>query len=170
MTNEEFKKEEVQEPLTDEMKEAVTVDSVEQLPPLPQITLFDWEVCESKQDMFAQTVSIMDLQLKDLIFEKMYLLFQKLQPAMSNLEYAEIELKTEENKLLLETDFEKELGKSRTNKDERNAFIKPLLSKYEEKVDDLDYEVKFYKNKIEILNDLIKAQRTLLTIEGALKQ
>ena len=112
----------------------------------------------------------MDLQLKDLIFEKMYLLFQKLQPAMSNLEYAEIELKTEENKLLLETDFEKELGKSRTNKDERNAFIKPLLSKYEEKVDDLDYEVKFYKNKIEILNDLIKAQRTLLTIEGALKQ
>lgn len=156
--------------LTNEEKEQVTVDDVEQLPEFPQITLFECEICESKQDMFGQTVSIMDLQLKDLIFEKMYLLFQKLQPAIKDLETAKIDLQVNKDKFLLETDFEKELGKSRTNKDERMAVIKPLLAPFEDKVDEFNDKVIFYKNKLEILNDLIKAQRTLLSIEGALKQ
>jgi len=161
---------EFQEPLTDEMKKKVTVDDVEQLPEVPQVAFFECEICESKQDIFGLTVTIMDLQLQDLIFEKMYILFQKLQPAIKDLETAKIDLQVNKDKFLLETDFEKELGKSRTNKDERMAVIKPLLAPFEDKVDKFEDTVTFYKNKLNILNDLIKAQRTLLTIEGALKQ
>lgn len=152
-----------------EKHEIVKDDIVEsEIPQSP--SFFDCEICESKQDMFGLTVTIMDLQLQDLIFEKMYLLFQKLQPAIKDLETARIELQVNRDKLLLETDFEKELGKSRTNKDERMAVIKPLLAPFEDKVDEFNDKVKFYKDKLEILNDLIKAQRTLLSIEGALKQ
>jgi len=156
--------------LTNEEKEQVTVDDVEQLPEFPQIILFECEICESKQDMFGQTVSIMDLQLKDLIFEKMYLLFQKLQPAMKNLESAKIELKDKKDDLLLNTDFKEKLNESRPTIAMKEAYIKPLVIKQQQKVDGFEDTVTFYKNKLNILNDLIKAQRTLLSIEGALKQ
>lgn len=113
-------------------------------------------------------VNIMDLQLMDLIFEKMFLLFQRLQPAMKDLENAKIELQNNKDKLLLETNFKKELGESRPTIAMKEAYMKPLLSKFEDKVDEYNDLVVFYKDKINVVNDLIKAQRTLLTIEGAL--
>ena len=164
MTQKEQVKEEAVE------KDVYVIDDVEQLPQVPEITLFDWEVCESKHDMFGLTVSIMDLKLQDLIFEKMYLLFQKLQPAMKNLESAKIELQDKKDDLLLNTDFKEKLNESRPTVAMKEAYIKPLVIKQQQKVDEFEDSVVFYKNKLNILNDLIKAQRTLLDIEGALKQ
>lgn len=161
---------EFQEPLTDEMKKKVTVDDVEQLPEVPQVAFFECEICESKQDMFGITVSIMDLQLHDLIFEKMYLLFQKLQPAIKDLETAKIELQDKKDDLLLNTNFKEKLNESRPTIAMKEAYIKPLVIKQQQKVDKFEDSVTFYKNKLNILNELIKEQRTLLTIEGALKQ
>ena len=51
----------------------------------------------------------------------------------------------------------------------KEAYIKPLCVKQQQKVDTYEDKVTFYKNKLNILNDLIKAQRTLLSIEGALQ-
>ena len=164
MTQKEQVKEEAVE------KDVYVIDDVEQLPQVPEITLFDWEVCESKHDMFGLTVSIMDLKLQDLIFEKMYLLFQKLQPAMKNWESAKIELQDKKDDLLLNTDFKEKLNESRPTVAMKEAYIKPLVIKQQQKVDEFEDSVVFYKNKLNILNDLIKAQRTLLDIEGALKQ
>lgn len=113
-------------------------------------------------------VNIMDLQLMDLIFEKMFLLFQRLQPAMKDLESAKIELQNNKDKLLLETDFKTELGESRPTVAMKEAYMKPLLATFEEEVDKYNDLVMFYKDKVNVLNDLIKAQRTLLAIEGAL--
>lgn len=151
-------------------KDVQVIDDVEQLPEVPQITLFECEICESKHDMFGVTVSIMDLKLQDLIFEKMYLLFQKLQPAMKNLESAKIELQDKKDDLLLNTDFKEKLNESRPTIAMKEAYIKPLVIKQQQKVDKFEDSVTFYKNKLNIINDLIKAQRTLLDIEGALKQ
>ena len=159
MTQKEQVKEEAVE------KDVYVIDDVEQLPQVPEITLFDWEVCESKQDMFGLTVSIMDLKLQDLIFEKMYLLFQKLQPAMKNLESAKIELQDKKDDLLLNTDFKEKLNESRPTVAMKEAYIKPLVIKQQQKVDKFEDTVTFYKNKLNILNDLIKAQRTLLILK-----
>ena len=118
--------------------------------------------------MIGAKVSIFDLQLEDLIFEKMFLLFQKLQPAMLNLEDAKVELQFNKDKLLMETDFKTELGESRPTIAMKEAYMKPHLAEFEEKVSTNEEMVTFYKDKLNILNDLIKAQRTLLNIEGAL--
>lgn len=164
MTQKEQVKEEAVE------KDVKVIDDVEQLPEVPKRAIFEWEICESKHDLFGLTVSIMDLKLQDLIFEKMYLLFQKLQPAMKNWESAKIELKDKKDDLLLNTDFKETLNESRPTIAMKEAYIKPLVIKQQQKVDKFEDSVTFYKNKLNILNDLIKAQRTLLDIEGALKQ
>lgn len=133
-------------------------------------TIFDWEISDSKKDLTGAIVSIMDLRLNDLIFEKMYLLFQKLQPALKEQESAKIELQFNKDKLLLETDFKTELGESRPTVAMKEAYMKPLLVTYEDKLDKCNDTVDFYKNKLTIINDLIKAQRLLLDIEGALHE
>ena len=144
--------------MTNEKKEEITIE------------LFDFEICESKKDMFNLSVSIFDLKLQDLIFEKMYLLFQKLQPAMKNLESAKVELQFQKDKLLLETDFKTELNESRPTVAMKEAYIKPLVATYEEKVDEYSNKVTYYKDKLNVINDLIKSSRLLLEIEGALKE
>lgn len=155
--------------LTIEEKEQVTVDDVEQLPDMEVAQLPLYVVAESKLDVLGVQVSIMDLQLKDLIFEKMYLLFQKLQPAMKELEQAKINLQQEKDKLLLETDFKTVLNESRPTVAMKEAYMQPKLVKFEKAVKSSEENIQFYKNKLNILNDLIKAERTLLNIEGALK-
>lgn len=144
--------------------------SSEQIEQVKVINIPNYQLCESIFNKTGEIVSIMNLQLEQLIFEKMYLLFEKLRISENNLESAKIELEIEKNRLLLETDFEKELGKSRTNKDERMAVIKPFLAKFEEEVDNENSNVIFYKDKLSVINDLIKKERLLLRIGGDLKE
>lgn len=126
-------------------------------------------VSESKQQYYNQIINIMGLNLEDLIFEKMFILFEKLTKCQTDAETAKIELQLTRSKLLMETDFSAVLGKSRTNKEEREAYMKPHLAEYKEAVEQAEAQTKFYKNKIKILNDLIKAKALALELEGALK-
>lgn len=114
--------------------------------------------------------SIFNLNLEQLIFEKMVLLFEKLQPAQVNLEKAKLNLQAEKDKLLMETDFQTELGESRPTVAMKEAWMKPRLLYYETEVDNYNSDVVFYKNKLNIINDLIKHKRLLLQVEGGLKE
>lgn len=114
--------------------------------------------------------SIFNLNLEQLIYEKMVLLFEKLQPAQVNLEEAKVNLQSAKDKLLMETDFKKELGESRPTVAMKEAWMKPRLLYYETEVDNHNSDVVFYKNKLTIINDLIKHKRLLLQVEGGLKE
>lgn len=144
-----------------ENKEQIEVKKVE----LPQ-----YMICEHMKDMQEVAVSIFRLNLEELIFEKMYLLFEKLFIADNKMEDAKIQLQLQRDKLLLETDFSKELGKSRHNKEEREAYIKPFLAECEEKVDECETKVKTYETKLKIINDLISMRKLELRIETTLKE
>ena len=113
-------------------------------------------------------VNIFDLNLEDVIFEKMYLMFDKLEPLNKQLLDAKLELKINTDKILLETDWNEALGTKRPTIAEKEAHMRPLLSKYEDAVDDLNQQIRFYKDKLVIINDLIKAKGLSLKIEGAL--
>ena len=113
--------------------------------------------------------NIFDCTLEQLIYEKMYLMFEVQMPLDEKLFTAKCELQTAKDKLINETDFSKELGKSRTNQAEREAYMKPYLAEYEEKVNELTKKVKYYENKILIVNDLIRYKRTALKIEAELQ-
>lgn len=114
--------------------------------------------------------NLFSLNLQQLIFEKMVLLFEKMQPALNELQSSKNKLDNVKGKLLLKTDFKKELGTSRPTKDMKEAYIKPLLVEREEKLNDAQRKVDFYKNKIIIVNDLIKHKRLLLQAEAGLKE
>lgn len=122
---------------------------------------------ESKLEM-GITASIFDLKLEDLVFEKMVLLFEKYNPAVKNLDTAKIDLQIEKDRLLLETDFKKELNESRPTVAMKEAYIKPLVAKLEDKVDKCKDQVEYYKSKLAIVNDLIKNRRIELKIENTL--
>ena len=64
----------------------------------------------------------------------------------------EIKLMKKEGELLINTDFSKVLGKSRTNKEERDAYVNREMAK--EKLARAEYE-----NSIDILNDLIRLRQ-----------
>ena len=115
-------------------------------------------------------VSIFDLNLEQLIFEKMFILFEKYQMLQKQRDTVEIEMQLCKDKLLLETDFEKELDKKRPTIAEKDAYMKPYLVKFEEDLDKLDYNLQFYKNKLVIINDLIKSRRLMLDIENAISK
>lgn len=114
--------------------------------------------------------SIFNLNLEQLIYEKMVLLFEKLQRLQNDLKFAEIALKDRKDTLLLETDFKKELGESRPTVAMKEAWMKPYLAELEADVDLKSDEILFYKNKLTIINDLIKHKRLLLQVEGGLKE
>lgn len=114
--------------------------------------------------------SIFNLNLEQLIFEKMILLFEKMQPAQNDLKSAVIELSTTKNNLFMEIDFKKELSESRPTVAMKEAYIEPQIAEYKDKVDTAQEKVDFYKNKLNIINDLIKHKRLLLQVEGGLKE
>ena len=130
----------------------------------------EYLVCETVRNQTGKIVSIMDLQLPQLIFEKMYLLFEKLRVAENNLETAKIKLQKDKDALLLETDFKKELGESRPTVAMKEAYIQQFTGDTEKEIAEHNESVVFYKDKLIIINDLIRKERLLLEIEGALKQ
>ena len=130
----------------------------------------EYLVCETVRNQTGKIVSIMDLQLPQLIFEKMYLLFEKLRVAENNLAIAENNLQVKKDALLLETDFKTVLNESRPTVAMKEAYIKNFTKEDENKIKEHNATVVFYKDKLNIINDLIRKERLLLEIEGALKQ
>lgn len=114
------------------------------------------------------TASIFDLKLEDLVYEKMVLMFEKYNPAVKNLDTAKIDLQMQKDKLLLETDFKTVLNESRPTVAMKEAYIKPLVAQFEDKVDECKDQVEYYKSKLAIVNDLIKNRRIELKIENTL--
>lgn len=147
------------EPITQEDIEKVEIKQMQ-----------EYLVCETIRNQTGDIVSIMDLQLPQLIFEKMFLLFERLRVAENNLETAKIDLQIKKDTLLLETDFKTVLNESRPTVAMKEAYMKPHLADFENKVDKYNQQAVFYKDKINIINDLIRKERLLLEIEGGLKQ
>lgn len=108
--------------------------------------------------------NIFDLKLDGLVFEKMIILFERLQPAQYKLMQAKVELQNKNDKLILETDFKKELNDSRPTVAMKEAYMRKFTAELEGKVSEMKEEVEFYKNKLTILNDLIKVRRVELNI------
>ena len=152
------------------MTEDNTVDAemLEKIDDKPKVELPFYRVAESLLDSQNLLIDIFDLNLEKLIFEKMFILFQRLDVAETNLETEKINLLIVKEKLMLETNFNEVLGKTRHNKDEREAWMRPHLVKFEDKIDAFEHDIKFYKNKLNILNDLISMKRNLLKVEYAL--
>lgn len=123
-----------------------------------------------KAEHLQVTASIFDLNLEQLIYEKMFLLFEKVTVLNNKISTAEVELQVTKDKMLLETDFAKELDEKRPTIAMKEAYMKPFLADIENKIDELKSEYDFYKTKIIILNDLIKTRRMELKIENALME
>lgn len=135
----------------------------------PKVEMPKYLICEFKQEL-GVIAPIFDLKLEDLVYEKMFLLFEKLQPLNNKIAEAEVDLQTNKDKLLLETDFKKELGENRPTIAMKEDYMKPLLAEFENKLDELTDSKVFYNNKLTILNDLIKTRRLELKIEGNLHE
>ena len=131
-----------------------------------KIEINDYLKCEFKLEA-GVTTSILNLNLEELVYEKMYLMFEKLAPANANLEKCKIKLQLKSDVILLETDFKK-LGL--TNEKMRNAYVKPLVAEFEDRVDLAKEKVVYYKAKLEIINDLIQTRSLELKIENNLME
>lgn len=113
--------------------------------------------------------SIFDLNLEQLVYEKMFIMFELLQPAQKRHDDFKVELQVNKDRLLLETDFKEVLGETRPTVAMKEAYMKPLLADIKNKIDVEDEIITFYLDKIAIINDLIKNKRLMLEIENSLK-
>lgn len=139
----------------------------EAIMPVETVEVPKYLIAESIEDMKNIKISLFDLNLEELVYEKMSILFEKLYQANNNLEDAKVNLQIETDKILLETDF-KSLGL--TNEKMRQAHIKTLTTGLEDKVDEKKEIVQFYKNKLTIINDLITVRKLELKIEANLQR
>ena len=130
-----------------------------------EITLPPYEVSET---YLPAVKSIFNLNLEELIYEKMTILYEHQFKLEKDLFDKEIELQTTKDKIILETDFAKAIGKSRPNQADREAYIRPTIAPIENEIDNLKRDIAFYKHKIIIINDLIKARRVQLQIDAEL--
>ena len=128
----------------------------------------DFEVCEFKKQHGIE-VSIFDLRINDLVFEKMFLLFQKLMPLQKELSKSKSEEQYKRNDLLLKLDFPSLTGEKRPTIAMKDSILDKELEKELSDIDVLTEKVEFYKNKLKIINDLISNARLLLKIENELQ-
>lgn len=120
---------------------------------------------------FGYTMNLFKMDLEQLIYEKMFVLFEKLAPLNVNLKDAEVKLTMEKEELLRTLDFKKELGiTTKPTIADKEAVMRPFLAKLEDKVEEYEKDIAFYKNKIVIINDLIKMQRLQLRMEAAINE
>lgn len=145
-----------------EVVDEATMEKVEKAP-----VLKDFEKLEYIE---GADISLFGANLEQLTYEKMFILFQRLQPALNDLKQAQISLENTRDKILLETDFKKELNENRPTIAMKEAYMKPLIAAYENKVEEHEETVEYYKNKITIINDLIRNARLMLKIEVALNE
>lgn len=126
----------------------------------------DYEKTESVMELAEKEISIFDLRLEDLVYEKMFVLFERLEPRETKINETKAKLEFKRNELLRTIDFKQELGIStKPTKDDKEAVMKPYLAKLETELEELENTVRFYKLKLNVLNDLISTRKKLLDIE-----
>lgn len=130
----------------------------------------DYEICEFiKEETDGLKTSIFDLKLDALVFEKMFIMFEKVAPAQRKLDEEQVTLQTKKDNLLRTLDFKELTGESRPTIAMKDAVMQPQLQEHEDKIKSLKQDLECYKNKLTILNDLIKNQRLMIKIESALE-
>ena len=133
-----------------------------------KIVIPEYEISESAKEM-GITKSIFNLSLDDLVYEKMFIMFEKLNPLEKDLFNAKQDLKAKKDELLRTIDFKKELNiTTKPTIADKDAVMKPHLQEFEDKINTANDEIKKYKDKLVIINDLISNKRVQLKIEGGL--
>ena len=132
------------------------------------IVIPEYEISERAKEMGIMK-SIFNLSLDDLVYEKMFIMFEKLNPLEKDLFKAKQDLKAKKDELLRTIDFKKELNiTTKPTIADKDAVMKPHLKEFEDKINTANEEIKKYKDKLVIINDLIDNKRVQLKIEGGL--
>jgi len=133
-----------------------------------KIVIPEYEISESAKEM-GITKSIFNLSLDDLVYEKMFIMFEKLNPLEKDLFNAKQDLKAKKDELLRTIDFKKELNiTTKPTIADKDAVMKPHLKEFEDKINTANEEIKKYKDKLVIINDLINNKRVQMKVEGGL--
>ena len=133
-----------------------------------KVEIPEYEISESAKEM-GIVKSIFNLSLDDLVYEKMFILFEKQNPLEKDLVKAKQDLKLKKDELLRTIDFKKELNiETKPTIADKDAVMKPQLKVFEDKINTAKDEITKYKDKLVIINDLIKNKRLQLKIEGGL--
>lgn len=133
-----------------------------------KVEIPEYEISESAKEM-GIVKSIFNLSLDDLVYEKMFILFEKQNPLEKDLIKAKQDLKLKKDELLRTIDFKKELNiETKPTIADKDAVMKPHLQVFEDKINTAKDEISKYKDKLVIINDLIKNKRLQLKIEGGL--
>lgn len=132
------------------------------------IVIPEYEISESAKEM-GISKSIFNLSLDDLVYEKMFLMFEKISPLEKTLFNTKQDLKNKKDELLRTIDFKKELNiTTKPTIADKDAVMKPHLKEFEDKINTANEDIKKYKDKLVIINDLIGNKRVQLKVEGGL--
>lgn len=133
-----------------------------------KIVIPEYEISESAKEM-GIIKSIFNLSLDDLVYEKMFIMFEKLNPLEKDLVKAKQDLKAKKDELLRTIDFKKELNiTTKPTIADKDAVMKPHLQEFEDKINTANEDIKKYKDKLVIINDLINNKRVQMKVEGGL--
>lgn len=133
-----------------------------------KIVIPEYEISESAKEM-GISKSIFNLSLDDLVYEKMFLMFEKISPLEKTLFNTKQDLKNKKDELLRTIDFKKELNiTTKPTIADKDAVMKPHLKEFEDKINTANEDIKKYKDKLVIINDLIGNKRVQLKVEGGL--
>ena len=133
-----------------------------------KVEIPEYEISESAKEM-GIVKSIFNLSLDDLVYEKMFILFEKQNPLEKDLIKAKQDLKLKKDELLRTIDFKKELNiTTKPTIADKDAVMKPHLQEFEDKINTANEDIKKYKDKLVIINDLINNKRVQMKVEGGL--
>ena len=133
-----------------------------------KIVIPEYEISESAREM-GISKSIFNLSLDDLVYEKMFLMFEKISPLEKTLFNTKQDLKNKKDELLRTIDFKKELNiTTKPTIADKDAVMKHHLKEFEDKINTANEDIKKYTDKLVIINDLIDNKRVQLKVEGGL--
>ena len=133
-----------------------------------KIVIPEYEISESAREM-GISKSIFNLSLDDLVYEKMFLMFEKISPLEKTLFNTKQDLKNKKDELLRTIDFKKELNiTTKPPIADKDAVMKHHLKEFEDKINTANEDIKKYTDKLVIINDLIDNKRVQLKVEGGL--
>lgn len=133
-----------------------------------KIVIPEYEISESAKEMGIMK-SIFNLSLDDLVYEKMFIMFEKQNPLEKDLIKVKQDLKAKKDELLRTIDFKKELNiTTKPTIADKDAVMKPHLKEFEDKINTANEDIKKYKDKLVIINDLINNKRVQMKVEGGL--
>ena len=131
-----------------------------------KIVIPEYEISESAREM-GISKSIFNLSLDDLVYEKMFLMFEKISPLEKTLFNTKQDLKNKKDELLRTIDFKKELNiTTKPTIADKDAVMKHHLKEFEDKINTANEDIKKYTDKLVIINDLINNKRVQLKVEG----